>query len=214
MSDFTLVLANRNYSSWSLRAWLVMKQTGAAFEEVMIPLDTPDTKPAIRAWSAAGKVPVLRHGERRVWDSLAIAEYLAERFPEAGLWPEAEEARAVARSAVAEMHSGFVALRRMLPMNMRARRACPADDDVETDIRRILSLWEECRARFATSGPYLFGAFTIADAFYAPVASRFVTYGVDLPEHARTYVSALWEHPGFGEWLRLAEEEPWVIDRL
>lgn len=212
MGAFTIILGNKNYSSWSLRAWLVLKQTGAEFDEVVVPLDTPRTQAAIQAWSQAGKVPVLRHGTLIVWDSMAIAEYLAEMFPESGLWPSDAQARATARAAAAEMHSGFAALRRALPMDVRARQPRRYDSAVAADIARICALWSHCRTRFAADGPFLFGDFNIADAFYAPVVSRFATYSVDLPKVAHDYVAAVMDHPAMQEWHNSAAQEPWTIE--
>lgn len=213
MARFTLVIGNKNYSSWSLRAWLALWQTGAAFDEVVIPLDRDDTAEAIRQWSPAGKVPVLRDGDLTVWDSLAIGAYLAEQFPDAALWPREPRARAVAMAAAAEMHSGFTALRRDMPMDVRRRTQQTPGSDVAADIARICDLWAECRARFGEGGgDFLFGGFTLADAFYAPVASRFVTYGVDLPATARAYVDAVMATPAMRAWADAAAAEPWVID--
>jgi glutathione S-transferase len=212
MARFTLVIGNKNYSSWSLRAWLALWQTGAAFDEVVIPLDRDDTAEAIRQWSSAGKVPILRDGDLTVWDSLAIGEYLAEQFPDAGLWPREREARAVARCAAAEMHSGFAALRRDMPMDVRRRTVQAPSADVAADIARICALWAECRARFGEGrGDFLFGDFTLADAFYAPVASRFVTYGVELPDTAQSYVDTVMATPALRAWADAAGQEPWVI---
>ena len=212
MADLTLVIGNKNYSSWSLRAWLALHQTGRHFDEVIIPLDRPDTPAAIRTWSPAGKVPVLHDNDLIVWDSLAIGEYLAEKDPGAGLWPADPRARAMARAAAAEMHAGFTALRAAMPMDVRRRTAQTPDAAVAEDIQRICALWQECRSRFGEGhGRYLFGPFTLADAFYAPVASRFVTYGVALPDTARAYVDTVLAHPGMIAWAEAAAAEPWVI---
>ena len=176
-----LVIGNKNYSSWSFRPWLAMKVARIPFEETVIPLDTPDFKSRITALSGAGKVPVLIDGDTCVWESLAILEYLAEKFPEAGLWPQDAQARAHARAISAEMHAGFQPLRRQLPMNMR-RPVKPQrlEADAETDVQRIEAIWSHCRARFGQGGgPFLHGAFGAADAMYAPVVSRFHTYGVE-----------------------------------
>ncbi len=213
MAALTIVLGNRNYSSWSLRAWLALRQTGQPFEEVVIPLDRPETQSSIRTWSPAGKVPILRHGEMIVWDSLAICEYLAETWPEAGLWPSDPAARATARSAAAEMHAGFQDLRRALPMDIRAEVPRDYSEAVGADIARICDLWSECRTRFGDAhGDFLFGPFTIADAFYAPVASRFATYKVALPQLAARYVEAVMAHPAMLDWQQAAAREPWVIE--
>ena len=182
-----LVIGNKNYSSWSFRPWLAMKVARIPFEETVIPLDTPDFKSRITALSGAGKVPVLIDGDTCVWESLAILEHLAEKFPEAGLWPQDAQARAHARAISAEMHAGFQPLRRQLPMNMR-RPVKPQrlEADAETDVQRIEAIWSHCRARFGQGrGPFLHGAFGAADAMYAPVVSRFHTYGVGVGAVAR-----------------------------
>ncbi len=212
MSELCIHIGNKNYSSWSLRAWLALKQTGAAFAEVLIPLDQSDSRERLRSHSPSGRVPVLRHGDLVVWESIAIAEYLAERFPGARLWPASPAARAVARAVSAEMHAGFVALRTHLSMDMRSRypgRGRTAE--VAEDIGRIITLWTECRARFGSGGDYLFGSFGIADAMYAPVVSRFVTYGVELDGVAAAYRDAVWAWPALQEWVTAAHAEPWVI---
>ncbi|WP_029011086.1 glutathione S-transferase family protein [Azospirillum halopraeferens] len=211
--DITLVLGNKAYSSWSLRPWLALKRTGVPFAEVVIPLRRPETKGAILEHSPAGKVPVLRHGDRTVWDSLAIIEYLAETFPSARLWPEDANARAVARAVSAEMHSGFQALRKALPMDLKARHPGRTfDAEVEADIARIRSLWEDCRRRFGADGPFLFGRFSAADAMYAPVVTRFDTYAVTLDPVSRAYADAILTLPEMREWTAAAMAEPWAID--
>ena len=192
MAKCVLVIGNRNYSSWSLRAWLTLKRTGVEFEEIVIPLMRPESRDAILAHSPSGNVPLLRHGNDRVWDSLAIAEYLAERYPAAGLWPADAGPRAIARSVSAEMHAGFMSLRRALPMNLRAHLAGRRwAEDVEADIARIQEIWSTCRQRYGEGGPFLFGTFTIADAFYAPVVGRFHTYDVPLTEPCQAYADAI-----------------------
>jgi glutathione S-transferase len=213
MSTLTLVIGNRNYSSWSLRAWLALKHAGATFDEIMIPLSRPDTGDAIRAHSPAGKVPVLRHGALTVWDSLAICEYLAETFPAAGLWPDGAEARAVARAASAEMHSGFQALRSHMPMNVRkllpGKGRAPG---VDIDLARIGVLWESCRERFGGGGDFLFGAFSAADAMFAPVVSRCRTYDVALSDVCQAYTDAVSNLPAMREWAAAAAAEPHAIE--
>jgi glutathione S-transferase len=213
MADFTLYVGNKNYSSWSLRPWLALKRTGAEFDEVVITLDQPTTRATILKVSPSGRVPVLLHGEFAVWDSLAICEYLAERFPEARLWPADGAARAVARSASAEMHSGFAALRGHLPMNIRSsfpsRGVTP---EVQAEINRIVALWRDCRRRFGAGGRFLFGEFTIADAMYAPVVTRFRTYRVALDDEAQAYCDAVWAMPAMQEWAQAAANEPMVIE--
>lgn len=210
MSALTLILGNKNYSSWSMRPWLALAQTGAAYEEIVIPLDRPETAASIAAYSPSGKVPVLRDGELTVWDSLAIIEYLAERFPEAGLWPAAADARAIARSVSAEMHAGFQALRTHMPMNIRA--ALPGRgraDGVEADIARVTAIWRDCRSRFGGDGAFLFGAFSAADAMFAPVVTRFQTFAVDLDPVSRAYADAVLNWPIVAAWCKAAADEPW-----
>lgn len=213
MPDMTLIIGNRNYSSWSLRAWLAMRAAGLVFDEIVIPLDQADTAARIREFSQAGRVPILRHGDRIIWDSLAICEYVAELAPEARLWPEDRAARAVARSVSAEMHSGFTALRGALPMNIRADRpGVSVSDDTKADIDRICGIWRDCRQEFGTGGPLLFGAFSIADAMFAPVAVRLRGYGVEVDELARDYIEAVLTLPAMREWSAAATLEPWVLE--
>jgi glutathione S-transferase len=210
----TIYLANKNYSSWSLRPWLALKQTGAAFMEEVIPLDQPTTREQILRVSPSGKVPALHHGDVRVWESLAIAEYLAEAFPDAHLWPTDPAARALARSISAEMHGGFMPLRHAMPMNMRA--SAPGKGmapGVQDDINRITAIWRSCREQFGKGGPFLFGTFTIADAMFAPVASRFTTYQTKLDEESEAYRQAILNHPPFQEWQATAKNEPWIVPK-
>ncbi|HUA51096.1 MAG TPA: glutathione S-transferase family protein [Candidatus Sulfotelmatobacter sp.] len=212
MAEFTLYIGNKNYSSWSLRAWLVLKQAGIVFDEVVIPLYRPESKPAILRHSPSGRVPCLRHGDTVVWDSLAIAEYVADLMPEAKLWPADPTARAVARGVSAEMHAGFMALRQSMPMNLRAahpgKGMTPA---VRDDVNRVTALWRDCRRRFAGAKPFLFGDPTIADAMYAPVVARFATYAVVLDDAARDYVSLILGLPALQAWTEAAQQEPWII---
>jgi glutathione S-transferase len=207
-SMYKLVIGSKNASSWSLRPWLILKMLGEPFEEVLIPLGKPDSKERIRAVSPSGKVPLLIDGQHKVWDSLAIAEYLADSFPGAHLWPKDPAERALARSVAAEMHSGFVALREHLPMNFAAR-GLPCSDlpAVRADIERIVELWTQLRTRYYEDGPFLFGQFTIADAMFAPVASRFTTYQVALPPEAAAYRDHLMAMPAMQEWLAASEQE-------
>jgi glutathione S-transferase len=219
MSEFTIVLGNKAYSSWSLRGWLMLKLTGAAFDEVVVPLDRPETKAAIRAHSPSGRVPTLKAEGLAVWDTLAIAEYLHERFPEAGLWPDDPGARARARSVAAEMHAGFAALRARLPMDLKRGPPEPGagfavDGALTGEIARIVAIWSDCRARFGGAGDFLFGRFGAADAFYAPVATRFVTYGVTLEGAAADYRDALMARPDLRDWIAAAKAEPWIIEEL
>lgn len=206
--SLTLVIGNKNYSSWSLRAALALELTGEPYEERRISLRQADTAQRIGEFSPSGRVPVLLTEQGPVWDSLAIAEYLAERFPEAHLWPRGEYARAVARSACAEMHSGFAALRTHLSMDLkREARLERIPEDAQADIRRICVLWQDCRQRFGADGPFLFGHASVADAFYAPVAARFHSYQLDLPEPAAAYVATVYRWPAFQRWYRAALQE-------
>lgn len=208
----TLVIGNKNYSSWSLRPWLFLKHHAIPFEEVRIPLYRGDSPSRIAAYSPSGKVPVLLDGVTTVWDSLAILEYLAERFPESGGWPEAPSERARARSLAAEMHAGFPALRTHCSMNCRrppARKELP--EAVHKDVARIGQIWQDCRERYAEEGPWLFGRFTIADAMYAPVALRFWTYRLDAGPAAEQYAATVLGHPAMAEWIAAGKAEIEVI---
>ncbi len=209
----SLVIGNKNYSSWSLRPWIAMRHAGLAFEEVLIPLDQDDTARRLSEESPSGLVPVLRDGDLTVWDTLAICERVAELTPEAGLWPADADARAVARSVAAEMHAGFSALRSECPMNIRRRSAYGASPAVTKDIDRIKTVWRECRALYGAGGPFLFGAFTIADAMYAPVCTRFRTYGLAEDDVAGPYIDAVLAHPAMRDWTEAARNEEWVIAR-
>jgi glutathione S-transferase len=207
-----LIIGNKNYSSWSFRPWIAMKVAGIAFEEEVISLDAKEFKARMSALSGTGKVPVLLDGMVHIWESLAILEYLAERFPDHGLWPSEPRARAHARALAAEMHAGFVPLRRHLPMNMWRpvkRRALTAE--VRSNVDRIDVMWTDCRKHFGFGGPFLFGAFGAADAMYAPVVARFHTYGVEVGPVARTYMAEVMSLPAWAEWQAAAFEEPWVL---
>ncbi len=194
MSKLHLVIANKNYSSWSLRPWMALTMAGIPFRETIIPLDTPDTERLIAEHSRAGRVPVLYHGRTVIWESLAIMEYLAELFPEKHLWPKAMAARAMARSIANEMHAGFHALRSACPMNIRRpRRPLPLSDAVRKDIARIETIWRECRAKHGKGGKFLFGRFSNADAMYTPVVSRFETYDVPVAPDTRAYMDTIME---------------------
>jgi glutathione S-transferase len=212
MSTCTLIIGNRNYSSWSLRGWLAASQSGIDFETELVRLSEPGSQAVLLRHSPAGRVPVLRHGERVVWDSLAIIEYLAERCPDAGLWPADADARAMARSIAAEMHAGFAALRANMPMNLR--KALPGKGrgpGVAAEIERIGAIWLEARSRFGQGGPFLFGPYCAADAMYTPVAARFRTYGVTLDPACQAYADAALAWPAFLAWQQEALEEPWII---
>lgn len=205
-----LVIGNKNYSSWSLRPWLLLRQFGIDFDEIRLPLDTPEFHARIPRYSPTSRVPVLHDGELRVWDSLAICEYSNERWLNGAGWPSALQARAVARSAAAEMHSGFPALRAQLPMNCRRQpRGRHWDADADRDIQRVMTLWSELRTRFGQSGPFLCGQFGIVDAMFAPVCVRLRGYGVLLDDTAQAYTRTLLGLPAFIEWERagLAETE-------
>ena len=204
----TLVIGNKNYSSWSLRPWLLMRHHGVAFDEVRLPLDTPEFASDIARWSPSGRVPVMHRGDLVVWDSLAICEYVSETWLEGRGWPADDEARAVARAVSAEMHSGFQALRTALPLNCRRRAAATSiPGEVRSDIERITRIWRECRARYSGDGPWLFGGFSIADAMYAPVVLRFRSYVVPLGDVERRYSDTMLALPALGEWLAAAEAE-------
>lgn len=206
------MIGNKNYSSWSLRPWLLLKTAGIAFSELRIPLDTRTWRREIGRHSPSRKVPVLKHGEITVWESLAICEYVAETFPECHGWPSAPDARAAARSVSAEMHSGFSALRDRLPLNCRRRVSgfC-VPEDAARDVERVAQIWRWCREHFGAGGPWLFGRFSIADAMYAPVALRFKTYGVVLDEPAEQYTRTVCELAAVRQWLAAAAVEPEVI---
>ena len=209
---YTLFIGSKNISSWSLRPWLVMKTVKLDFAEVLIPLRKPETKTAIKRNSPSGKVPALKieDGQQSeiVWDSLAICETLAERHPQAHLWPAEAAARAEARSIVAEMHSGFPDLRNVLSMDIAARHPTPPlGDAVQEQIARIVAIWESALARFGREGGSLFGHFSIADAFYAPVVTRFETYGVHLPVGAQAYTQRILALPAMQEWTKAAKAE-------
>ncbi|MBC2666915.1 glutathione S-transferase family protein [Novosphingobium flavum] len=213
-----LIIGNKNYSSWSLRGWLAAKQSGLHFEEITIPLYG-------EAWDAAkldmgeiapshGRVPVLWDGDAVVWDSLAILEYLGDKVGRDRFWPKADDARAMARSMVAEMHSSFSALRTQCPMNVRRRfDEFELHPQTRADVVRILTLWAEARARFGRGGPFLFGTFCAADVFFAPVVSRFLTYAIPVPGFAVAYMQAVWEHDWLQAWVEAAEAEEWVIEQ-
>jgi glutathione S-transferase len=209
---FKLIIGNKNYSSWSMRPWIAMKVAGIAFEEIVIPLYEPGSREQILNYSPAGKVPVLIDSEQHIWESLAILEYLAEKFPKAGLWPADARARGHARAVATEMHGGFQALRKNCPMNLWLPvKKRPQPDDVMENVRRIDALWSDCRARFGQSGPFLFGAFGAADAMYAPVVSRLQTYGLAVGGASRAYMNAVLALPAFAEWRAAALKEPWIM---
>lgn len=208
MSELVLTIGNRNYSSWSLRAWLALEQTGQPYREEIIWFDEDETRERRLALSPTGRVPILRHGELVIWDSLAIGEYLAETFPAAGLWPASRPARARARSLCAEMHAGFQALRSALPMNCRARKAFrDRGAAAAADIARVVDAWTSARREFGGGGPFLFGTRSLADAFFAPVVSRFLTYAVPLEGEAAAYAETILAMPAMKDWMGKASSE-------
>jgi glutathione S-transferase len=211
-----LVIGNKNYSSWSMRPWLALRAGNIPFEEVLIPLYTGDAdKQRILSFTRSGKVPALVDGDVTVWDSLAIIEYLAERFPEARLWPEDRARRAHARSISAEMHSGFAALRNECGMNLhRPVRAIALSGEARADIGRVQQIWSECRERYAKFGPFLFGAFGGADAMFAPVVHRFRTYAIAGAPEVQAYMDSMMALPAFQEWTRAALAETMIIERV
>jgi glutathione S-transferase len=203
----TIVVGDKNLSSWSMRPYVALVHTGALFEEVVLRLDRPGFAADIARHSPAGRVPVLHHDAITVWDSLAIIEYLAETFPAAGLWPKDVGARAMARSVAAEMHAGFADLRREHTMNIVARSPKVPSAAAQKDIDRIVASWQQCRARYGDGGPFLFGAFSAADAMYAPVVTRFVTYAVQVDAATRAYMDAVLAHAGVARWIQGARAE-------
>jgi glutathione S-transferase len=210
----TLVIGNKNYSSWSMRPWLAMKVAGIAFEERLVPLYQDGFKQQLLALSPAGKVPILLDGDVRVWESLAILEYLAERFPAARLWPQDTAMRAHARAICAEMLAGFRALRSECPMNMRRPiKPRTLSADAEADMCRIDSIWAECRTRFGAGEAFLFGPFTAADAMYAPVVSRCATYDLPVSAASRGYMETIMALPAYAEWKSAGIQEPWILEQ-
>lgn len=215
MSEIILVIGNKRYSSWSLRGWLAMKKSGIEFEEVLVPLYREGSHAELKIANplAPPKVPSLKIGDKAIWDTLAICEFAAEQAIDGKLWPEDVYIRAHARSVVAEMHSSFVALREYVPMNLSKKipyEQLPAE--VEIDINRILEIWHECRSEYADKGPFLFGEFSLADIFFAPVAVRLNSHSVPLDEVCQSYFDTLWAVPDFQDWRVSAEQEEWVID--
>jgi glutathione S-transferase len=203
-----LVIGNKNYSSWSLRPWLLLRQTGIAFEEVKLSFNSPTFKRDALSFGPSGKVPVLVDGDVTVWDSLAIAEYVAEKFPDKQLWPRDAKQRAEARAICAEMHSGFPALRNYMAMNVTAKLAGLGwNIEVQNEIDRVSAIWSGLRARHRDAGPFLFGRFSVADAYYAPVITRFNTYQPVLSESLVEYMQTMLTQPAMKEWFAAAEQE-------
>ncbi|MBD2746403.1 glutathione S-transferase family protein [Microvirga sp. BT688] len=207
----TLVIANKCYSSWSLRPWLLMKQLGIPFDEITIPLDLPETKENVLKHSPAGKVPVLIDGDLTVWESIAIMEYVGDVYG-APVWPEDRKARAMARSVAAEMHAGFMGLRSACPMNLGKKYASrDRGEAVARDVARFSEIVRQARERFGAGGPFLFGAFSAADAMYAPLATRLDTYSIALDATTRAYVNTILSLPAFQEWRSAALNEEWIV---
>ena len=205
-----LLIGNKAYSSWSMRPWMVLHGFGIPFEEELIRLNQPDTAERIAAFSKAAKVPVLLHDGMTIWDSLAIIEYLAETFPDKAIWPKAKGARAHARSAVAEFHSGFMPLRARLGMNMRREpKAVTLSPEVSAMVPRVQEIWSEARGRYGASGRYLYGDYSAADAFFAPVVNRFHAYAVPVTPEVRAYLDVMMAHPSWKAWQEAAMAEPW-----
>ena len=213
-----LIIGNKNYSSWSLRGWLAAKQSGLAFEEILVPMFGKEWE-AVKGEDGSlqpshGKVPILWDDEVVVWDSLAILEYLADKVGRDRFWPKDDVARGMARAMVAEMHSGYGALRSACPMNVRRRfDGFAPDEGCKADVLRILGLWAEARSRFGNGGPFLFGTFGAADVYFAPVVSRFISYQIPVPGFAASYMQAVWEHEWLRQWIDAAEDEEWVIEQ-
>ncbi|HEY0013419.1 MAG TPA: glutathione S-transferase family protein [Allosphingosinicella sp.] len=212
-----LIIGNKAYSSWSLRGWLAVKQSGIAFEEITVPMfdeDWEKRRAGDEFAPSGGKVPVLWDDKAVIWDSLAIVEWLADKTSKERYWPVDDAARGMARSMASEMHSSYDNLRRELPMNLRTRfPPKQLADGVAAEVKRILELWAEARARHGSGGPYLFGTFSAADIMFAPVVTRFVTYSVPMPRFAAAYMQAMLDHPWLQQWIEAAQEEPWVIDK-
>ncbi|MEP9377614.1 glutathione S-transferase family protein [Aquabacter sp. CN5-332] len=207
----TLFIGNKNYSSWSLRAWLALKAAHVDFEERLIPFGSEEFKQSLAGLGSPGRVPLLVHDDEPVWDSLAIIEHVAERYPDRAIWPGDRAARMMARSISAEMHSGFHYLRRHMPMNLwRPPEPRAYDENVAKDIARITAIWQEARGRFGAGGDFLFGRFSAADAMYAPVATRFRTYAVPLDPVSAAYVAAIHAQPDFVAWRKDGLKETWV----
>jgi glutathione S-transferase len=216
-SRFRLVIANRNYSSWSLRAWLFLKVSDVPFEEIRIPMFTDTWVTDIARYTPAGRVPVLLDGDVTVWDSTAIIQYVREQYPDAVDWPGSQPARAHAQSISGEMHSGFLAVRDELPLNIRARRpreVSELSDSCRRQLDRIDEIWSDCRAKYGGLGEWLFGDFSIADIMFAPVALRFLTYAIPLSEPAAEFQHAVVGHPRIAEWVAMAKAEPEAISFL
>ena len=209
-----LVVANKAYSSWSLRPWILLAHFKIPFEDVVIPLDQPETRATILKYAPNGKCPSLHHGKIAVWESLAIVDYVAESFPEKAIWPRGRAARAHARSLAAEMHAGFVALRQACPTNFRRKpKRIALSDEARADVARIEAAWADAREAFGKAGPFLFGRFSAADAMFAPVVNRFHAYDIGVAKGTRAYMEAIMALPAWKAWIADAEAEPWRIER-
>ena len=212
MAKLHLVIANKNYSSWSLRPWMAMTMAGLPFDESMILLDTPTMKKEIAEHSGAGRLPVLHYGKTTIWETLAILEYLAETFPEKNLWPKSKAARAVARAISNEMHAGFIGLRNACPMNLRRpQRPVVLNEATKADVSRIEEIWRECRKTYGKGGKFLFGRFCNADAMFAPVVTRFDTYAIPVAKDTRAYMDAVMATKAFQTWKAAALKETWIV---
>jgi glutathione S-transferase len=209
MAALTLVIGNKNYSSWSLRPWVLLRHTGIPFTEIRIPLSVPNTTEALKEHSPTGKVPVLKDGSLIVWDSLAICEYVSEQYLHGKGWPQAVASRAQARSFAAEMHSGFQALRSSWPMNTRLQRKLPVEGALKRDIDRVTDIWTQCLHK--SGGPWLYGEYGIVDAMFAPVALRFHSYQPELPALAAAYVQTQVQSPALQDWIAAGRVEKEVI---
>ncbi len=209
-----LLIGNKRYSSWSLRPWIAMKFFGVAFEEIMLPLYQPDSPAKVLKYSPTGKVPALVDGETVVWETLAILDYLVDKFPTLKMWPDDLAARGMARAVSSEMHAGFGPLRKHYPMNMMRDRAKPRDipADVQANVKRIDAIWTQARAKHGQGGPFLFGAFSAADAMYAPVVSRFSSYAIPVSAVSKDYMDVIMALPAWQEWEASAAKETWIME--
>lgn len=212
MDKLTLVIGNKNYSSWSCRPWLVLTHFKIPFQEIQIPLAQPDSKAKVLKYSPTGKVPLLKYGRISVWESLAICDYLADLFPKKNLWPKDKLKRAYARSIASEMHAGFINLRKACPMNVKLRKEIALTPEIEKDVKRIIYIWEDCRKKFGKKSDFLFGDFSIADAMFTPIVFRFRSYGIPTTPIVQKYMKAVLNLPAVKQWEDAALKETWVIE--